>query len=70
DILLFHYNKGQEPHTKNIGHSDVLSNCPDQAKDSNCLPLRVYPDVLRSRLAMAKSSLLASMRETNIILLL
>ncbi|ERI09668.1 hypothetical protein HMPREF0083_02258, partial [Aneurinibacillus aneurinilyticus ATCC 12856] len=35
------------------------SGCPGQAKkDSNCLPLRVYLDVLRSRLAGAKSGLL------------
>ncbi|MGG3861213.1 hypothetical protein, partial [Aneurinibacillus aneurinilyticus] len=33
---------------------------PGQAKkDSNCLPLRAYPDVLRSRLAGAKSGLLS-----------
>ncbi|MED0735365.1 hypothetical protein P4S84_26660, partial [Aneurinibacillus aneurinilyticus] len=30
--------------------------CPSQAReDGNCLPLRVYPNVLRSRLAEAKS---------------
>ncbi|MED0744297.1 hypothetical protein P4S87_27490, partial [Aneurinibacillus aneurinilyticus] len=43
------------------GHKQGLSSpfpsaCPGQAKeDGNCLPLRVYPDVLRSRLAGAKS---------------
>ncbi|WP_276917690.1 hypothetical protein, partial [Aneurinibacillus aneurinilyticus] len=47
------------------GHKQGLSSpfpsdCPSQAKkDSNCLPLRVYPDVLRSRLAGAKSGLLS-----------
>ncbi|MED0741778.1 hypothetical protein P4S87_14075, partial [Aneurinibacillus aneurinilyticus] len=36
--------------------SPFPSDCPSQAKkDSNCLPLRVYPNVLRSRLAEAKS---------------
>ncbi|MED0735061.1 hypothetical protein P4S84_24945, partial [Aneurinibacillus aneurinilyticus] len=36
--------------------SPFPSDCPGQAKeDGNCLPLRVYPDVLRSRLAEAKS---------------
>ncbi|MGG3864633.1 hypothetical protein, partial [Aneurinibacillus aneurinilyticus] len=43
------------------GHKQSLlsffpSVCPGQAKeDGNCPPLRVYPDVLRSRLAEAKS---------------
>ncbi|MCP1357895.1 hypothetical protein [Aneurinibacillus migulanus] len=47
--------------------SPFPSSCPSQAKkDSNCLPLRVYPDVLRSRLAGAKSgSLHFPVRETN-----
>ncbi|MED0704816.1 hypothetical protein, partial [Aneurinibacillus aneurinilyticus] len=36
--------------------SPFPSDCPGQAKeDSNCLPLRVYSDVLRSRLVEAKS---------------
>ncbi|MED4731562.1 hypothetical protein P9597_26190 [Aneurinibacillus migulanus] len=44
-----------------MGHKQGLSSlfpsaCPGQAKeDSNCLPLRVYPDVLLSRLARVKS---------------
>ncbi|MEZ2735847.1 hypothetical protein [Aneurinibacillus aneurinilyticus] len=49
-----------------MGHKQGLSSpfpsgCLGQAKeDSNCLPLRVYPDVLQSRLAEAKSGPYAS----------
>ncbi|WP_276916863.1 hypothetical protein, partial [Aneurinibacillus aneurinilyticus] len=54
----------REDKTTTTGHKQGLSSpfpsgCPSQAKeDSNCLPLRAYPDVLRSRLAGAKSGLL------------
>jgi hypothetical protein len=55
----------KEEKATTTGHKQGLSSpfpsdCPGQAKkDSNCLPLRVYPDVLRSRLAGAKSGLLS-----------
>ncbi|KIV49962.1 hypothetical protein TS65_31340, partial [Aneurinibacillus migulanus] len=51
----------REEKTTTTGHKQGLSSpfpsaCPDQAKeDSNCLHLRVYPDVLLSRLAGVKS---------------
>ncbi|MED0726190.1 hypothetical protein P4S91_25315, partial [Aneurinibacillus aneurinilyticus] len=51
----------KEEKATTTGHKQGLSSpfpsdCPGQAKkDGNCLPLRVYPDVLRSRLAGAKS---------------
>ncbi|MED0707993.1 hypothetical protein, partial [Aneurinibacillus aneurinilyticus] len=51
----------REEKTTTTGHKQGLSSpfpsgCPSQAKkDGNCLPLRVYLDVLRSRLAEAKS---------------
>ncbi|GED15291.1 hypothetical protein AMI01nite_32820 [Aneurinibacillus migulanus] len=51
----------QEEKTSTTGHKQGLSSpfpsvCPGQAKeDSNCLHLRVCPDVLRSRLPRAKS---------------
>ncbi|MEZ2733302.1 hypothetical protein [Aneurinibacillus aneurinilyticus] len=61
----------KEEKATTTGHKQGLSSpfpsdCLGQAKeDSNCLPLRVYPNVLRSRLAEAKTAFSASVRETN-----
>ncbi|MED0725515.1 hypothetical protein P4S91_21735, partial [Aneurinibacillus aneurinilyticus] len=59
-VLIVQRGKGHHNGTQTRPFVSLSERLPGQAKkDSNCLPLRTYPDVLRSRLAGAKSGLLS-----------